>query len=407
MSEAASFRRILDPPRLRNADDADGERHATWLELFFDLVFVVAIAQLSNALSADQTLEGFLVFCGLFLPVWWAWVGFTFYADRFDTDDVVHRLFMLAGMFAVGAMASTIPDAANGGGGTAAFAVAYIAVRVFTIALNARAWLHVPAARPLLDVYLTAFTVAVGLWAVSLAFEGPARYVLWAVAMAIDIGTPLASRARIQRVPIHAAHIPERVGLFTIIVLGETILAVVVGTETATWTLEAGLVAALGFAVGASLWWLYFDYVDETLIRRSVWAGQVYLYGHVPLLIGLTSLGVGVKYAIKDTSGSALADSSRWILCGGVALAFGALALVHLATTRSRRDPDLWLRGGTAAAALVLAAVGGGLDPLPVLAILAALVAAQVAFEVVGHADAHGHDAAESAASPMRAVEPR
>ena len=108
-----------------------------------------------------------------------------------------------------------------------------------------------------------------------------------------------------------------------------------------------------------------------------------------------------------SSSGSALADSSRWILCAGVTLAFGALALVHLATTRSRRDPDLWLRGGTAAAALVLAAVGGGLDPLPVLAILVALVAAQVAFEVVGHADAHGHDAAESAASPMRAVEPR
>jgi len=96
-----------DPPRLRTLEEDDGdERHATWLELFFDLVFVVAVAQLASSLSHDLTLHGFLVFCGLFVPVWWAWVGYTFYADRFDTDDVVHRLLMLGGMFAVGALAS-------------------------------------------------------------------------------------------------------------------------------------------------------------------------------------------------------------------------------------------------------------------------------------------------------------
>jgi low temperature requirement protein LtrA len=369
---------------MRTIEGDDEIRHATWLELFFDLVFVVAIAQLSNALSADPTLEGFLIFCGLFVPVWWAWVGYTFYADRFDTDDVLHRVLMLAGMFTVGALASVIPSAAEGS--TTAFAVAYVAVRAFVIVLNTRAWFHLPAARPLLNAYIPAFTVAAVLMLVSTAFESPWRYWIWAVALAIDIGTPLASRSRIAQVPIHTSHIPERVGLFTIIVLGETVLAVVIGTSTVNWNLESGLVAALGFALGASLWWLYFDYLDpELLIGRSIWAGQAYLYSHLPLMAGLIAFGVGVKDAIKETDAVELADSTRWILCGGLALAFAALATIHLVSSRSRRDLDVWLRLGVVAVVLALALFGGGLDPLPVLAPIAAAVVATVAAELALH----------------------
>jgi low temperature requirement protein LtrA len=382
MAELTS--RLVSPPRIRTIEGAEEIRHATWLELFFDLVFVVAIAQLSNALSADPTLEGFLIFCGLFVPVWWAWVGYTFYADRFDTDDVLHRVLMLAGMFAVGALASVIPSAARGS--TTAFAISYAAVRAFVIVLNARAWLHLPAARPLLNVYIPAFTVAALLVLASTAVESPWRYWIWAAALAVDIGTPLASRSRIAQVPIHTSHIPERIGLFTIIVLGETVLAVVIGTTTVNWNLESGLVAALGFALGASLWWLYFDYLDpEMLFGRSIWAGQAYLYSHLPLMAGMIAFGVGVKDAIKETTATELADSTRWILCGGLALAFVALAAIHLVSSRSRRDMDLWLRLGVVAAALVLAQFGGGLDPLPVLALIATVVVATVAAELALH----------------------
>jgi low temperature requirement protein LtrA len=381
---AASRSRLLSPPRIRTLEGLDDDRRATWLELFFDLVFVVAVAQLSNALSADKSLEGFLIFSGLFVPVWWAWVGYTFYADRFDTDDVVHRVLMLAGMFAVGALASVIPEAAEGS--TAAFAVAYVAVRAFVIALNARAWLHLPAARPLLDAYIPAFSVAAALMLVSVAVDPPWRYWVWAVALVIDLGTPIASRTRIQQVPIHASHIPERIGLFTIIVLGETVLAVVLGTDAVDWSLETGLVAALGFTLAASFWWLYFDYLDgEMLLGRSIWAGQAYLYSHLPLMAGVIALGVGVKYAIQDTTRAELADSTRWILCGGVALAFAALAAIHLVASRSRRDADLWLRLGVALAALAIAALGGGLDPLPVVALVAAAVVTSVAAELALH----------------------
>jgi low temperature requirement protein LtrA len=380
--------------------EEDGVRHATWLELFFDLVFVVAVAQLALALEADETLTGFLVFIGLFVPIWWAWVGYTFYADRFDTDDVVHRLLMLAGMFSVGALASVVPDAASGD--TAAFAVAYVAVRSFVILLNARAWLHLPAARPLLNRYIPAFSLAAALMLASVAFEPPLRYWIWALSLAIDLGTPLLSRTRIAQVPIHVSHVPERIGLFTIIVLGETVLAVVLGTSAVNWNLESAFVAALGFVLGAAFWWLYFDYLDaEMLVGRSIWAGQAYLYSHVPLMAGVIALGVGVKDAIKDTAGAELADSSRWILCGGIALAFGALAVIHLVSSRTPRDADMLIRIGVAVVALGVAAAGSGSSPLTVLAILAATVVVAVVLELGLHDRHAGDGAPASHAEPV------
>ena len=116
--------------------------------------------------------------------------------------------------------------------------------------------------------------------------------------------------------PIHGSHIPERVGLFTIIVFGESVLAVVVGTTTVSWGFESGAAAALGFAVAGALWWIYFDYVDSSIVKRTITAGQIYLYAHLPLLIGLAALGAGVKLAIKATETAGLTGGVSWIIGG-------------------------------------------------------------------------------------------
>jgi low temperature requirement protein LtrA len=378
-----------DPPRLRVLeDDEEDERHATWLELFFDLVFVVAVAQLADGLAEDPSVHGFLVFAGLFVAVWWAWVGYTFYADRFDTDDPPHRVLMIAGMFAVAALSSVIPDAFQGA--TVSFAIAYAGVRAVVVLLNARAWWHLPAARPLLNVYIPAFSASIFLFLVSAAVEPPYRYWLWAVALTIDLGTPLASTERIRKVPIHGSHIPERVGLFTIIVFGESVLAVVVGTTTVSWGIESGAAAALGFAIAGALWWIYFDYVDSSIVKRTIAAGQTYLYAHLPLLIGLAALGAGVKLAIKATQDTGLTDEVSWIIGGGVALFMASVAVLHLVTTHSGRDVDVWLRLGSAVLALGLGAVGEDLGVVPLLAVLAAALAAQIVVELAHH-DRHGH----------------
>jgi low temperature requirement protein LtrA len=373
-----------DPPRLRTLEGDDGdERHATWLELFFDLVFVVAIAQLADGLADDPSVRGFLIFAGLFVAVWWAWVGYTFYADRFDTDDPPHRVLMIAGMFGVAVLASVIPDAFHGE--TVSFALAYAGVRAIVVLLNVRAWWHLPVARPLLDVYIPAFTASILIFLVSAAVEPPYRYWLWALALAIDLGTPLASGRRIRLVPIHASHIPERVGLFTIIVFGESVLAVVVGTTTVSWGPESAASAALGFAIAGALWWIYFDYVDSSVVRRTIAAGQVYLYAHLPLLIGLAALGAGIKLGIKATQETGLTDEVSWIIGVGVALFMAAVAVMHLVTTQSRRDVDFWLRLGTAALALGLGALGPELRIVPLLAILAGALAAQIVLELATH----------------------
>jgi low temperature requirement protein LtrA len=378
-----------DPPRLRSLEDEDGgERHATWLELFFDLVFVVAIAQLADGLSDEPTLRGFLIFAGLFVAVWWAWVGYTFYADRFDTDDPPHRVLMLAGMFSVAVLASVIPEAFYGD--TVSFALAYAAVRGVVVLLNARAWWHVPPARPLLNLYIPVFTGTVVLFLVSAAVEPPLRYWLWAIALAIDLATPLVSRARVEQAPIHASHIPERVGLFMIIVFGESVLAVVVGTTSVSWGLESGLAAVLAFVVAAALWWIYFDYVDSSVVGRTIRAGQIWLYAHLPLVTGLAALGAGVKLAIQATEESGLTREVSWIVGVSVALFMASVSVLHLVTNRSRRDVDFWLRFGTAVLALALGALGPELGIVPMLAILAAVLVAQVFLELASH-DRHAH----------------
>jgi low temperature requirement protein LtrA len=263
-------------------------------------------------------------------------------------------------------------------------------VRAIVVLLNVRAWWHLPAARPLLNIYIPAFTTSILIFLVSTAVEPPYRYWLWAVALAIDLGTPLASGRRIRLVPIHASHIPERVGLFTIIVFGESVLAVVLGTSTVSWGPESAAAAALGFAVAGALWWIYFDYVDSSIVRRTILAGQVYLYAHLPLLIGLAALGAGIKLGITATQEAGLTDEVSWIIGVGVALFMLSVALMHLVTTQTRRDIDFWLRVGTAALALGLGALGPDLGIVPLLAILAGVLAAQVVLELATH-ERHVH----------------
>ena len=253
--------------------------------------------------------------------------------------------------------------------------------------MNARAWWHLRDARPLLNVYLPALAVAVSLFLVSTAVAAPGRYVLWGAALVVDLGTPLVSSRRIERIPIGGSHIPERVGLLTTIVFGETVLAVVVGTEHSSW----------GFATAASPRSASRSRPrsggSTTTIstpRSSVapcGAGQVYLYAHLPLLVGLTALGPAVKLAIGGGAG----DRPARIAAVGVTAVLASLAVLHLATSRSGRDTDAWLRIGSGAAILAAGLAAPWLDVAGVLGIAAAALAAQLAYELLLHGD-HAFD---------------
>jgi low temperature requirement protein LtrA len=350
---ATSTRRPwLRPPQLRTLDD-QGERHATWLELFFDLVFVICIAEVVHTLEDYRSLGDFLGTAGLFVAVWWAWVGYTVYADRFDTDDLLHRVLVLAGMLAVIAMALSIHDALHGG--AARFAVAFVAVRGIVLLLNARARRHAAAARPLLSLYLAAFSVGASLWLVSLLVPEPARYLLWGVALLIELSAPWVGRRQIARAPIHASHLVERFGLFTLIVLGESVISVAQSAAKVDWTATTVTAAVGGFLAVACLWWLYFDRIDDGTLR-SVLRGLIWNYAHLPLLAGLVSVAVGTEFAIREAETGTLERSTTLALGGGTALYLLATVVAGLAV-RSLTDRRRWLWLGSAAVALVVGLV--------------------------------------------------
>jgi low temperature requirement protein LtrA len=148
---------------------------------------------------------------------------------------------------------------------------------------------------------------------------------MWGAAMCIGVVlTPLLSTRSLAQTPVSATHVPERFGLFMIIVLGESVLAVVAGTAGTDWQPMAVLVAVGGFACGAALWWSYFDFASRVArggllrsIRSGTLARNIYSWGHFPIAVGLTLLGVGTELAIRDASGGTLGPAARWALCGG------------------------------------------------------------------------------------------
>jgi low temperature requirement protein LtrA len=309
-------------------------------------------------------------------------MGFTFYANRFDTDDLPYRLLNLLAMFLVAVLATTIGGVFHGS--STGFVLAYLGARLILLVLYERARRHVPEARRLTTIFLAAFGTATGFWVVSLALPAPSRYVLWACALGLELGAPLFAWRQLPQAPIHPRHIPERFGLLTLIVLGESILGVVLGISDVPWGAASGAAAAAGFAAAASLWWIYFEFVDETTVSaRGLFGGLTYTYMHYFVIVGLAALGAGVKLAILSAGGEARYDGTSWILCAGLALTMAGLAAIQLVTPPVLFDVDVALRVGTAVVALAL--VPFDLSPLVVVLVLAGLLAAQVVYELLEH----------------------
>ena len=373
--------------RLRSGQDAEAERHATWLELFYDLVFVAAVAQLATNLSGDYSWGGMLRFSVLFVPVWWAWVGHTFYLTRFDTDDLGHRVVTMAEMAAAASLAVHVPAAL--GASSAGFALSYAAVRFILVAEYLHAWRHIPAARPLTSRYTAGFGAAASLWALSALVPNPWRFWLWGIAIAVDLLTPLTAGQLHVRFPPHLTHLPERFGLFTIIVLGEAVVSVVVGLA-AGLTFGSGLAGLMGLLIAFALWWGYFEGARGAAVRtlsvsKDLWGYQQWLWSHLPLLMGITATAVGIKHIIHLPTGDALHFSEGWLFCLSVAASVLSLNAIFLASFTGRtRHLHRFLIPNYAIAFLGLAtgAVSGALPGIALLAIMATLCVAQIIFSL-------------------------
>lgn len=333
---------LVAPPSPDVVESEQDGRSATPLELFFDLAFVLVVAALAARLSDSVDLAGAATFIGLFAVTWWAWASFAIYANRFDTDDVVYRLAKLTAMFAVVVMAATAEEAT--GDGSVRFALGYVAVRAALIGLYARAYRHVPTARRLITVYLVCHSTGLALWLVSVAVPTPARFVLWGVGLAAEVLAPLLATHQPEDVRLHPEHLPERLGLFVILVLFESVTAVVDGLRDTDWSPAPVAVGVLGFAAAAALWWTYFDLVESAPIDdlldegdRSSFRHDVWIYGQLPITLGLVGFGVGVEHAVVEASDGSLTTGTRVALAAGAALFLVALELVRWGVTGRAR----------------------------------------------------------------------
>ena len=246
----------LSAPPLRTVGSHQREQRAdSWLELFFDLVFVGAIGQLAGALQEHPALGTLARFAMLFTPIWWLWVQFTFYADRHESDDAAHRVAFLSAMVLCVGLAASGPRALSGH--TTAFAVAVILLRGLQLLLYARARHHLPATRALYTRYLIFFGAAGGLWLASLAADGTARYALWGAALLIDEAGALEMLPPSRPVPVNPWHLADRFQLLVLIVLGESVARLISAAAIRPWSLPLAVVLAAALLTLAALWWAW------------------------------------------------------------------------------------------------------------------------------------------------------
>ena len=363
------------------------ERSASRLELFFDLAFVLVVAELTVGFREDVTPLGALTFAGLFTTVWWGWIGATLYANRFDHDDVIYRIYKLASMAAVIGLAASATEATGERFGI--FVACQLLLRALLLLQYHRAYRHVETARPIARLYMAGAAAGSLLWAMSLLVPRPVGFVLWAVAILVEALVPLLATRSSTDVPLHVEHLPERFGLFVILVLGESIAGVAHGLYDAKWSGSAIPVALLCFVLTAALWWSYFDLagarakrlLNEVGGERSSHSHDIYVFGQLPLTLALTVVGAGIELAVVQSGEGEVNTGVRLLLAGGVAAYLVSVTLTNTGMAGRTRSGWWWPLAAAAVAALDVAL------ELPAVVVVGALAALVVAVVVLGTAE--------------------
>lgn len=304
-------------------------RRIEFLELFFDLVFVVLVSQLAHRLADHPSWSGVGWFAFLFLAVWASWTNGTVYHDSHGTDDLSIRVFTFGLMLSVAFMAvfaGRVP-----GPGAVGFAMAYAANSALLTILWFRTGYHDRDHRVFSYPYAAAYVAATALFCASVAVRPPMMYGLWAAALTLELAAAIPSIRLWQLGGDHTIATPsliERLGLFVIIVLGEVVAGAVNGMALHdTVTAEVAVVGLLGILVAVALWWLYFDGISHrhpSTTRQFAWT-----YLHFPLILGIAAAGAGVLVLLQQVDH--LTASGRWLLVGSVALALA----MNVAITRT------------------------------------------------------------------------
>jgi low temperature requirement protein LtrA len=274
----------------------------------------------------------------LFILIRWAWTGNSVFSTRFDTDDTLQRTLTLLQMFAVAVMAANARDALDSVS-SAGFAAAYAVVRLVLVAQYTRARALRPA-RALASHYAAGHGAAAVLWLASAVIPTPMRFAVWIVAFGIDLGTPWLAVPHSVRVPPDAGHLPERFGLFTLILLGESVVALMRGIESQeSWPIQAFLSALSGMALLFGVWWVYFEgirAVEHQHIRthRDAVRFHVWSYAHLPLALGVVVLGVGIERTVTAAARTSLPRPDVIIMTAAGLVIAAALGIIAATSGR-------------------------------------------------------------------------
>ena len=373
MSDVAPL--VVEPSR------SEEERTTSYLELFFDLVFVFAFTQVTALILEDTSAAGFARAALVLAMVWWAWSAYAWMTNAIDVESTVTRVMVFAAMVAGFFMALAVPDAYQDE--AAWFAVAYFVVRILHSALFSWGVRHDPgnlrATYRLAPWFVTAAVVALlgGFVASDL------RPWVWLASLAIDVaGTLTVAR---QEWRVSPSHFAERFALIVIIALGESVVAIGVGTAGLERDSTYALSVIVAFAGVAALWWAYFDFTAvaaERALRRAPpetrgpLARDVFTFFHYPVVLGIILYAVAAKKTLEHPL-DPLSEAGRWALGLGVASFLLGFALMRFRVIRR----VAWERLGAAVAAIAVALLLDDEDAIVTLAVVVGLLAASIAVE--------------------------
>ena len=369
-------------------------RHAeatTWLELFFDLVYVAILVELGNRLSHDLSLPGLLQFLFFFVIVWWSWLEMVLFARFFPTDDIGQRLLTFLYMALMGLMAFNIHDMT--GAGATAFLLAYAASKFVLVLMYAKAGSQYPQYRRMTRTFMMFFSVAGFAW-LGIAITAPTDLRLWGLVAGVGILVQALlpflqskfEKLAFETPPMKKHYMRHRFGELTIIVLGELFIKVITSASERDVYLVSMLYFILLLSISTSLWWLYFDHQEHSTLAKRRSRMEIWIYIHYPLLAAITAYGVVGNKVMALIPGEGLSDPKRWLFCVALAVAVACTAVIEWTAREKPGDmahrPQILMRLLGALILLALAVLGGGLSAPVLVATAAGIVIVLVGLDI-------------------------
>lgn len=318
----------------KNVDNIEDHRQVTFLELFYDLVYVVLIAQLAHALSAHLTWSGIGEFIFMFIIIWWAWFNGAAYHDAHGNNDIRTRVFTFLQMVAVVAMAIFTHDAI--GKGSVGFALSYAFFQLIMTILWWRTGVHDKKHAVLSKPYSAVFLCNTILFLISAFTPTPYRYYIWGFVTFVSLLLPTfilyfgnknaQVQAQLKKVAKTRASLVERFGLFTIIVLGEVIVGVVSGVSSNHSSVDMTIMI-LGVLISIGMWWLYFDTVSNKLPKKEQVYFNYWYYLHLPMTIAITAAGSALAYIIAHSTDHDI-TKAKFLIVAATAVVLISVALL-------------------------------------------------------------------------------